>query len=306
MNKEVHLPNFLVVGTAKSGTTSIFHYLNQHPDICLPIKESHLFNNPKFFKEGGGDNSTKDKSEIISDLQQYKKTYSFPKRPAEKVGEIGTGYLYDYSYSISKIRETLGDIPIIIILRNPVERAYSSFQHFVKLGKGDSSFEEALLQEESRIENGWDFMWHHRNLGFYYEQVRAFQEEFSKVKVTFFEDLKGDGESYMKSLFEFIGVDPTFKTDTKTIHNQSRISKSWMFRIANSNLNPIKVILRPIFRKLYSSEERRRLKEKARSFNSDSYSKMNVSTRQKLINEYKNDIVKLEKIVHRDLNKWVQ
>jgi len=305
-NKYIQRPNFLVVGTAKSGTTSLFYYLNQHPDIHMPIKESHFFNNSTFSEKELERIPTKDKKEIVDNDIDYDHLYSFDKKPKEIIGEIGTGYLYDYPYSIPKIKKTLGDIPIIIILRNPIERAYSSYQHFVKLGRGDQSFEESLTLEDKRIEEGWNFMWHHKRMGFYSKQVEAFQKEFSKVYVTFFEDMKDSGEQYMKSLFEFIGVDPDVRVDTKKVHNQSKVPKSKLFGMLNSDKSSIKSLLRPIFRKVYSSEKRRSIKNKARNVLGNSYAEMNPKTRIQLINDYRADIAILEKLSCRDLKHWLK
>lgn len=306
MGKEICLPNFLVVGTAKSGTTSLFHYLNQHPDIHLPIKESHLFNDPFLLKKDSIPEGKKDRRENVENLDQYKKIFSFDKRPAKLLGEIGTGYLYDYEYAIPKIKQILGDIPIIIVLRNPIDRAYSSFQHTVKLSKGDHSFEESLKKEEERIKNGWHFMWHHAKLGYYAQQVSAYQDAFSKVRIAFFEDLEKDSDEFMRMIIEFIGANANININTSKVFNRTTIPKSLFFRFINSDKNPLKIVLRPIFRALFPSEKRRNIKEKVRSYKSAEYSEMRKETKKRLIALYRDDIGRLEKIVQRDLSIWLK
>jgi len=143
------LPNFLIVGAAKSGTSSLHQYLIQHPDIFMPSynKEGKNVKEPQFL--------IKEKVEKrlhfgVWDWEEYKALFD-DSGEYKSVGESTVFYLYYYKESIKNIKFRLGDdVKIIIVLRNPIDRAYSAFQHVSRSVKENLSFEEALKREENR------------------------------------------------------------------------------------------------------------------------------------------------------------
>jgi len=147
-------PNFIVVGAAKSGTTSLFHYLNQHPDVFIPDKkECRFFSQmPGGFK-GPGDEHVNET--IIRTYSEYLELFKEAKSETA-LGDVSPDYMFYYQNSIKNIKETLGQVKIIIVLRNPVFRAFSQYMHFRRDGRENLSFEEALTQEESRQNQGWE------------------------------------------------------------------------------------------------------------------------------------------------------
>ena len=126
------LPNLLIVGAAKSGTTSLHNYLNQHPEVfmCNP-KEPHFLIN----KEIG----LKRILAGIDDFQEYEKLF-FAGKENKYRGESSVMYLMYPDIVIPKIKELFGDeTKIIIMLRNPVDRAYSGFQHVKRYNVNETS-----------------------------------------------------------------------------------------------------------------------------------------------------------------------
>ena len=99
------------------------------------------------------------------------------------IGEASTPYLYHHKHSIPKIKKLLGDIKIIIFLRNPIDRAYSAYKHFVKETGDTDSFEQFLGKEEERVRENWDILTFPKGLFFYYNQVKAFQDNFSRIRI---------------------------------------------------------------------------------------------------------------------------
>jgi hypothetical protein len=129
-------PTFLIIGAQKCGTTSLFYYLSQHPQLNLPeIKEIHFFD---LAYESG--------------IEWYYR--SFPKNPFlhyKLTGEASPYYLF-HPLVPERVFKHLPKIKIIVLLRNPVDRAYSQYNHQRKLGNElIQSFEEAIINEESRI-----------------------------------------------------------------------------------------------------------------------------------------------------------
>ena len=145
------LPNFLIVGAAKSGTSSLHNYLNQHPEVFMPSynSEGMKVKEPRF---------------LIKDLvkhrlhngvwnwEEYKSLFD-DVIDEKAIGESTVLYLYYHKEAIKNIKEKLGnDVKIIIMLRNPSVRAYSAFQHVSRGFKEQNSFEESLEMEDGRLE----------------------------------------------------------------------------------------------------------------------------------------------------------
>ena len=132
-------PNFLIVGAAKCGTTSLYRYLSQHPDIFMPEwKELSLFIGDPFGP-----------IHKVKKPYYYRKVFSKVKNQTA-VGEASTTYLFDAA-APKIIKEQLGAIRIIITLRDPVNMSYSLYNHQLrKEGETIENFEEALAKEEDR------------------------------------------------------------------------------------------------------------------------------------------------------------
>ena len=156
MIEESNLPKFLFVGTAKAGTTSLYHYLSDHPEIHIPIKETFYFIRDQYPQKLLEYPKQRKPETIIRSFEKYKDLYI---RNADKVaGEIGTGYLYHSRSAIPEIKKTLGkDVKIVIILRDPVERTYSGYLHFKKFSFPMESIVKEIKKESEREIEGYDF-----------------------------------------------------------------------------------------------------------------------------------------------------
>ncbi|WP_279401847.1 sulfotransferase [Piscibacillus salipiscarius] len=168
-----------MIGAAKSGTTSLYEYLKQHPQIYFPErKEPHFFGN---MKPGG---------EHVNNINEYLKM--FEDAPDNTViGEASTSYLYS-SDAANKIKKFNNNAKIIVMLRNPVDRAYSMYRHQVRNGSENLSFEEGLKAEESRILKGWKYGFHYFAGGKYSWQIENYFDFFgdNNVKVFCLKTLK--------------------------------------------------------------------------------------------------------------------
>lgn len=233
MNPTV-LPNFLIVGVARCGTTSLFHYLKQHPQIGFPKqKEPKYFSaiHLQFPQNGTGD-ATVD-AKMIKTREAYRKLFSDLK-DYQRIGEASSDYFYYHRYTISEIKKTLGDIPIIMAIRNPVERSYSAFNNLVRDGRENLSFEAALQAEENRANAGWDWMWAYKQGSRYAEGITAFQENFSQVKVVLFEELKRNPKGVLEEIETFLGVEPYPAYDTSIHYSPSGNPKNAAIKLISS------------------------------------------------------------------------
>ncbi len=299
-----HIPDFLIVGAAKSGTSSLHNYIKEHPEIFMSTPKEPKFITSTFMKfpmNGPGDDIVEEKL-ITKSFDKYKEIFSEMKN--EKVcGESSAETLYYYENSIPTIKEYFTkETKIIIILRTPVERAYSAYTHMIRDLRENLSFREALDLENERITNNYEFMWYYKDVGLYYEQVKAYLENFDNVKIYLFEDLKSNPKTLLKSLFTFLGVDREFLPDNlNEKYNVSGVPKYYFLQSFLKNKNVLKDILKLII----PNTLRRKIVSR---INKSTLQKISMNTKDKeyLIDFYKDDIHKLQRLIDRDLSHWIQ
>jgi len=296
-------PNFLVAGVAKAGTTSLFYYLRQHPEISIPRKETFFFIHSHYEKPDPKEPGARPANRIIRTEGDYLKIYSDCKTKA--VGEVSTGYAYYYQESIPEIQNILGNPKIILVLRNPVERLVSGYNHFRNAGLEPFELEKAIEAEAVRKKAGWDFMWQYTGLGFYSEAVRAFQSGFSHVLIVLQEDLSGDKSAEtMKRIFRFLDVDESFTPDVRTTYNLSDSQQSNpVFRYFLSNKR-IRKLLRPLVKSLLPVELKRNILHRLRKPNPNGKFRPDPEQLKKLYDLYADDIRATEGYIGRDLSHW--
>lgn len=298
------LPDFLIVGAAKSGTSSLHNYIKEHPEIYMSSPKEPKFITSTFMEfpmNGPGDDLI-EKHLITKSFEDYKTLFSGI-TTEKKCGESSAETLYYYEKSIPKIKQYFVDEPkIIVILRNPVERAYSAYTHLIRDLRENLNFKDALDAEEQRIKNNYEYMWYYKDVGLYYDQVKAYLENFDNVKIYLFDDLKSAPETLLESLFTFLGVDKTFlPNNLKEKYNVSGVPKYYFLQNFLKNKNVTKGILKLIIpntlrRKIVSRIDKSTLQRIP----------MNAEDREYLINYYKDDINKLQKLINRDLSDWMQ
>ena len=143
------LPNFVVIGAPKCGTTSLFYYLQRHPEVYLPVrKELHFFTFEEHSAQARGPGDDNVLANLCSTWPEYLSHYvDVGDEPA--VGEVSPSYLASAA-ACPRIRERLGPVKILAILRDPVQKAFSQYLHLVHEGRETLSFVEALRAEEQR------------------------------------------------------------------------------------------------------------------------------------------------------------
>ena len=195
--KENRLPDFIICGTQKGGTTSLYEYLRHHPEVYLPKKkEIHFFD-----------------LNLNKGLRWYLRHF-VTNNIARIKGEATPSYMY-FEEVPRRIRRILPNVRLIFILRNPVDRAYSHYWHEVKLGYEHLSFEDAIRMEKKRLFSGGTFEKIHYSYidrGKYAIQLRRFMKYFPKnqLLILLFDDLKGRPLYILKQLYAFLGINPTY------------------------------------------------------------------------------------------------
>ena len=299
------LPNFLIVGAAKSGTTSLYHYLGQHPQVYMsPVKEPKFITAQflEFPLRGKGDDEAE--KSIIKNFDDYKKLFKKVKNE-KALGEASIDNLYFYEGAIKYIKQYFGDVKIIIILRNPIERAFSQYVMF-KNHREYLSFEDALDKEEERKSKNWAFFWYYKDLGFYYYSVKAYMENFNQVKIYLYDELRDDSLGLMNDIYKYLEVDDTFVPEMDVKYNVSGIpkNKAVYSLVFKPNLFK-KVITKPVLRFFLTEEKRKKLAEKFRK-KILRKEKIKPETREYLRNIYRDDILKLEGLLGKNLSHWLR
>jgi hypothetical protein len=286
-------PNFLIAGASKAGTTSLHEYLAQHPDVFMSS-----FKEPNYFVPGYAYDKWEDYLDLFSGA-----------RGEKAVGESSTGYLY-CEESPAWIKSVLGDVKIILILRNPARRAASLYWWMVREGYEDApTFAKALELEPARAQDPNfrancpqfypDYLYY--TTGLYSEQVRRYLETFGKenVRIYIFEEFAKDPRAICRDIFDFLGVDRNFQP-TITVHNEGRLPASTRLQFWLRNRAPRYLRLLP-------GRLRRKFLTRLMAFNTrrGSTPAPDPAAESRLLERYRDDIRELERILDRDLAFWL-
>lgn len=281
--------NIFIVGAPKAGTTSLYHYLAEHPEVFMSkIKETNYFTYQQIEAQGLYYDATPVRSE---------KDYCalFAAAQGEKVvGEASVSYLF-YPGTAKKIHAYNPDAKIIMVLRNPVERAFSHYLMDQRLGLVDVSFWEI-------ISNPKKYPMHYQQyvqLGDYYEQCQEYIDVFGSenVKIFTYESIKSELESVVKNLYDFIDVDSNYSADITRVHNPYSAPKNalvmYFYKLKS---------LRGWMRKLLPTK----LVQVIRTRLFDFGNKPIISEREQvyLIGYYQEGIDNLSNILNKDLSHW--
>lgn len=296
------MPNFLIIGAQKSATTTIAYYLEQHPEIFMsPIKEPGFFDfegtAPSF--SGPGDREMYEL--VVSDINGYQNL--FREAQTEKaIGEATTWYLYSEE-APKRIKSYIPNVKLIVVLRNPISRAYSAYMHTVRDGREKLSFHEALNAEEARIRANWEYIWRYQEIGFYSKQLKRYLCEFSRdqIKVFLYEDFCDRTDLFFRDLFKYLGVNQEFNISISKNLNISGVTKSKLVHSLLKDTNPFKKTLKPFL----PTSVREFIANKARALN---YHKQPCAyeDKVKLLEIFRSDILELQEIIGRDLSHWLK
>lgn len=281
---------FFVVGASKSGTSSLNQYLKQHPDInMVKYKDVACY----FCKDYG----------MPITFEEYKEML-LPKVGVYKAsGDSCHAYLTD-EHSASWIHTEFPNAKIIIILRNPADRAFSLYNWLIAHGyEFAETFEEALSMENDRflrnirkqpmlLHTYKDNYLYFRS-GLYSKQVKRYLGVFPRENILFlkFEDLKNDTAGIVRSVYEFIGVEP------------EQLSA---FQVINQRVEPYSVRLQYFMGRYLSKFLPWWLVNQLLSWNlkAKTTTQYNPETRDRLLKDFGEDITATQQLTGLDLSDW--
>lgn len=285
------VPNVIIIGAQKAGTSALFNWLSQHPDIDGPTNMKDF---PFFVDENIYSNGMNWFSNLFADDKKI-------------VLHGHVNYLYHSKVSSKRIKEEIPEAKLICVLRNPTERAYSAFWQAKKAGyESCESFEVALENEKKFFKNnGTDvkFLAHNTYLdhGSYTKQINDFLSVFdkSRLKIVLFDDLVKKREEIFNEIIDFIGVsafDPEYK----------RVNESGMPKSQLLQKMVVKFSLPKWAKKIVSADVRVKIIGFIKNLNVKkvSYPLLNPETKAELDLHYEKEIGKLERLIKKSLAHW--
>ncbi len=290
------LPNFLIIGAPKAGTTALWRVLGQHPQIYVsPRKE------PRFFAfEGGpppfGGPRRNDYTDLptVTTWSEYLALFD-QAGDARAVGEASTVYLYyPGDRPAERIRHYLPDVKLIAILRHPAERAWSNFVHAVQLDwEPLSDFRRAWDDEPRRIGENWSYFLRYRQNGCYADQLERYFARFSRsqMRIYLYEDWCERRDETLADILRFLQVDDAFRP--------AQYPRSNVFRMPRSRR------LHRLFNRPPLADKLRRVTRWINRLNLYRPA-LPPSLRRQLTAEYRDEILRLQDLLDRDLGHWLE
>ncbi|MEM7273457.1 MAG: sulfotransferase [Actinomycetota bacterium] len=290
-------PSFFVIGAYRSGTTTLYRLLRQHPGVFLPLKKE-----PNFFAvDGNPDASDVLREWAVLDRPSYEALYR-DCGPDQVAGDVSPEYLAS-PYVAPHLAATVPDARLVAVLRNPIDRAWSDFLLHRRDGNEPCErFADALDQQEARTRDGDHRAGHYIDTGRYADQLRRYHDHFdpSQLQVHTFEDLTADPVGTMGQIFGHIGVATDVEIDPEPPVNASGVPRNPAVASllkARNHLRPYvnrSMIerVRPVWERFLSGQLDRPM--------------LSDQDRARLVELYADEIEDIGQILGRDLSHWLQ
>lgn len=304
--RKTRLPDFLIIAAPKAGTTSLYHYLQAHPQVWMPrLKEPNwfVFDGPETPRFGGPHDAIRHR-EMIKSWDAYRAL--FAECPPDKVcGEASIRYVY-HSQARQAIRRRLPDVRLIALLRQPADRAYSAYQRDRSHGlESCPTFAEAIADGPRREREGWR-RGAYQGLGYYARALAPWFETFdrSQLRVDLYDDLVADPAALICDIYRFIGVDDGFQPDMTQRYNVTGTIRNPLWRLAWRGSRRLRSHLMPwvpmrLRGRFFELAARLPIKREARE-------PMDPDLRAQLTEAYRDDIQALSRLIGRNLDAWLE
>ena len=285
--------DFFIVGAPKAGTTSLYHYLNEHLEIEMSSqKEPDYFSDEALKRQGMYYGKNR-----IDNLEKYHGL--FANKDVKLRGEASVSYLF-YDDVPKKIKEYNSKAKIIIMLRNPIDRAFSHYLMDYRLGLVSDSF-DSIIKKKLKHKNASLFFQQYIKLSEYSQQVSRYLEVFDKENIMFidYEDFKKDVSAVVDKAYLFLGVNNDFQPNLKKKHNTYTMPKNSIIRFIYSFVS---------FRKFLTNIVPKSIVKWIRNllFKSDKKPALSNDTRKFLAFYFKDDVDYLSVLLKKNYSKWIK
>lgn len=293
-------PDFFVVGTVKAGTTSLYNYLKQHPDVFVPtVKELHHFAkeiDPAKFITGYG-KSFNEHFAFVKSNAEYLSYYQNEKTKLK--GDFAPSNLWSTS-AAHEIFQANSKAKIIALVRQPVERAFSHWLMDVKSGWSTKSFVQAFEDDVNAKEKGWGVSRLYKELGLYADALQRYFDVFphKQIFVIDYNELTSDPALTYKNVLKFLELAPHSLTETKAF-NQSKMPRHAVLDSVYQNKN-----VRTQIKQLLPTKTISWMKQTLLS--TDRVPKLTANDRIQLLPHFNDDIQRLGVLLNRDFKHWLR
>lgn len=309
-------PSFFIVGAAKAGTTSVADYLSQHPQIYMcPVKEPHYFakdirlqdlrpilkkrlRNLDLDAVMKSEGKTKLHRAFITDPDVYYQLFSFADKELI-AGEASPSYLYS-EVAAHEIHSYNPDAKIIILLREPVSRAFSHYLMDLRLDYTNGTFEEALTEDAAAATNSWGSRSHYRELGLYSAQVKRYMNVFpeNQIFLLLYDELQADTAAVVQKILRFLQVESDVTALDLSAKNTAVVSR-FNLGLQSALSEKIKTRLKPML-----GESALKQKLKKFFYKKPEQSRPAPATEIMLKEYFSKDLQELERLTGINLQTW--
>jgi hypothetical protein len=290
------LPNFIVIGAAKAGTTALYWYLAEHPEVFMSrVKETNYF---AYGLDAAGQllYGNPDIHHFpVKTLPEYQQLFA-EARNAPAIGEVSPLYL-ECPQAPARIRKLLPDARIICCLRQPVDRAYSDYLMYLR-NRGrrfEPTRDLTVTSSWTRPDSHW------MRIGNYHEQLSRYFEVFrpDQMHIFLFDDLKKSPLGAMQGIYRFLGIDSSFKPDLQTPHNVGGMPASRLLEGVFTSRS-LRAALEPWVPTPLANWVR-----SLRTRNMRPPPPLPAELRQELTGGFRDDIAKTSRLIGRSLQHWL-
>jgi len=280
----VTLPRFVLVGVPRAGTTSLYHYLDQHPGV--EVSERKEIN---FLAYPGQDVARRDYPWLRFDVRTLDDYEALFAASADRVTVDFSASCFRSPVAIERIQRYVPEARLFVLLRDPVARAWSAYLNRVRKGYESRSPDVALVAGQRAVDNG-----------FYSARLEAFRDAFGpeRVRVWLFDDLAARPEATVATIFDYLGVDPTVTVDVAAVYNRASVPGGGRLRrfvpdygrlrrVADALPPPLRTAARQAWRR-----------------NQVPAPVLDPDLAGRLRKLYDDDIGRLEDLIGRDLGSW--
>jgi hypothetical protein len=297
------MPNFMILGAAKAGTTSLHAYLNQHPQIFLsPLKEPNFFaygDAPSPALQGPGADLIRRNAVMTQD--RYERLFDGVAQEIA-IGEASVTNLWPRA--CERIKAYAPSARLIAILRQPTDRAYSHFLHNRKLGVEPlTDFAAALADEDNRLRRNWPPPLCYRFMSHYAADLQNYLVLFPReqLRIYLYDDFVAQPLSMLQEMYGFLGVDASFASDLRVRYNTARVPRHQGLLLFLFRPHWAKTLLKPFL----PASLRRRLTHKVQSYNWEKPEPLSPQLRHELTLSFTDEITHLQTLLGRNLSHWL-
>ena len=277
------MPNFLIIGDSKAGSTSLYSYLRQHPEVYMPSELKELryfaFDKDNSYQVRAGSTHVRNLTDYLAYFENCGN--------AKAIGEASPNYLRSPG-AAQRIRDQIPGVKLIVCLRHPAERLHSLYQMHYRDRLTKQPFDEYLFSQNA--------MWIKGN--FYWPDLSSYFQCFDReqIHVILFDDLKSSSDTVIKNVYSFLGVDTSFVPDLTPQNTGGMPNSDLLYRFVLGSKNLLRKLGTPPagLRRAWSRMRNKLLVQ----------TEIDPQIRRKILEVCKDDILRTQELIQRDLSMW--